>query len=132
MICSPTLYSVWFPTKWPCKLTLFSVVACVWLVVADVLFEVPVSPVLAADSVVELGGFVVVTGTYVILYLLFPIDCKLVAVNPGYSFFNCSRFSENFDFKIATSSTTPPGFSWVTITNSCVSATTELPVPVLL
>ena len=132
MICSPTLYSVWFPTKWPCKLTLFSVVACVWLVVADVLFEVPVSPVLAADSVVELGGFVVVTCTYVILYLFSPTGCKLVAVNPGYSFFNCSRFSEKFDFKIATSSTTPPGFSWVTITNSCASTTVEFPVSVLL
>ena len=83
MICSPTLYSVWFPTIWPCKLILFSVVGCVWLVVADVLFEVPVSPVLAADSVVELGGLVAATGTYVILYLLFPIDCRLVAVNPG-------------------------------------------------
>ena len=132
MICSPTLYSACFSTKWPCKLTLFSVVGCVWLAVADVLFEVPVSPVLAAFSVVELGWLVAAAGTYVILYLLIPIDCKLVAVNPGYSFFNCSRFSENFDFKIATSSTTPPGFSWVTITNSWLSTTSELPVPVLL
>ena len=63
MICSPTLYSVWFPTKWPCKLTLFSVVGCVWLEVANVLFEVPASPVLVTDSLVEPSWFVAATGT---------------------------------------------------------------------
>ena len=76
MICSPTLYSVWLPTKCPCKLTLFSVVGCVEFVLLEF-------SLLVTDSAVKLGWFVVVTGAYVILYLFVPTGCKLVAVNPG-------------------------------------------------
>ena len=83
MICSPTLYSVWLPTGCPCKLTLFSTVGCVWLAVADVESELLEFSIVATDSVVVFGWFVVVTGTYVILYLFVPTSCKLVAVNPG-------------------------------------------------
>ena len=83
MICSPTLYSVWLPTKCPCKLTLFSVVGCVWLAVADVEFVLLEFSILVTDSGVELGWLVVVTGVYVILYVFVPTCCKLVAVNPG-------------------------------------------------
>ena len=76
MICSPTLYSVCFSTKCPCKLTLFSVIGCVEFVLLEF-------SILVTDSVVELGWFVVVTGVYVILYLFVPTSCNLVAVNPG-------------------------------------------------